>query len=110
MATTPVLSAPSRAFAAAIAQTSPGGCVVGFFSSSTTGKAATDVMLLRCVAVSNPFDLVAAGTTLQSTQSTVTGNGVGWSVTNGGTLFISGDNDIDRNTDDGGISGTLATR
>jgi hypothetical protein len=77
---------------------------VGVYVQSSVGAAATTVMVRRSDLINtHGYGAQANGAaTLRLTRSTITGNLVGWSTINGGTLLSYGDNNIDGNTNDGG--------
>jgi len=84
----------------------------GFIIQSSASTAAISLMLVRTVSANNGDGVVALGanTTVRSTQSTITGNELGWAAAGGGVLQSYGDNNIDGNTDDGGFPPTIPTR
>ncbi len=73
----------------------------GFAVSSTSGKAATSLMVVRSETANNGAGISVDGSpaVLRIGQSTVTGNGASWSAPNGGGLRSYGDNNIDGNGD-----------
>jgi hypothetical protein len=72
----------------------------GILAISSSGSAATVVMLRNVVASNNLLGLGAGvNAILRVAHSVVTGNSTGVSIgTSGGTIFSYGDNDIDGNT------------
>jgi hypothetical protein len=56
-------------------------------------------MVRNSVASYNATGLLAVSAILRVAHSVVTGNTIGVAVSNGGTLFSYGDNDIDGNAD-----------
>jgi hypothetical protein len=87
--------------------------VFGFLSRSGADQAATDVMLVRCVAVNTSGTGIAAdntNATLRSAQSTVTGNDNAWGAFSGGTLFTYGDNNVNGNAAGEGAQTPLTTK
>jgi hypothetical protein len=80
---------------------------VGFYVGSFPGKAPTTMTVSHSVAVNNGYGFYAQNSTgaiLRITQSTVTGNAIGWGSIGGGVLASYGDNSIDGN---GASSGSL---
>ena len=82
----------------------------GVFALSSSGEAATAVLLRNVVASNNGIGLrTLANATLRIAHSVVTGNGTGL-FASGGTLDSYGDNDIDGNTNNNfGLLTTIPT-
>lgn len=81
----------------------------GVLAGSVAGGAAVGVMLRNVVASYNGGGLVAqTNATLFVAQSVITGNITGVSPVGGGIINSYGDNDIEGNTTDGGLT-TIAT-
>jgi hypothetical protein len=71
----------------------------GFAVFSATGAAPTTFSLFHSVSSNNGVGMLAnvTGATLRITQSMVTGNSKGWSLSGGGVIASYGDNAIDGN-------------
>lgn len=70
---------------------------VGFIVQSAPGHSVSSLVLTRDTVSNNLVGIEAVAATLRLTQSTVTGNGNGFQITNGGVIFSYGDNVIDGN-------------
>jgi hypothetical protein len=79
---------------------------IGFAADS--GKAVTNLMLVRSVSANNATGIASFGpkASVLSAQSTVTGNRTGWNL----FILSFGDNYVGGNTDDGGFPRTIPTR
>jgi hypothetical protein len=69
----------------------------GFYLSSISGGASTQMMVIRSVAANNGIGLYAVDTTLWIGQSAVTGNASGWEVSGTGIIQSYGTNQINGN-------------
>jgi len=77
-------------------------------------SSAPTAVMVRNSTIANNVDIglwaIAASATLRVTRSTITGNGIGWSTSNSGTVSSYSDNNVDGNGADGVPTGTLAPK